>query len=178
MSFRAILALVQGWLNKGWNVHFCRLSWNWVLKVDLGTHLRVSMDTYFYEIWSYFGPCSKFVKPKFKICTSFNFLGIEFWMWIYVPIWEISMETYFYEIWSYFGPHLRLKICILSTFWEFKFQSRFRYPFQRSAWTPIFMIFGAILALVQGWSNHGWKYALFSTFLEFKFWSRFRYPFC
>ena len=114
------------------NMHFCQLSWNWVLRVDLGTHLKdkhgylflwylelfwpsfkdgqtniekmhfwwlsqelnfesgfryvpiweISMDTYFYEIWSYFGPRSRLVKPSLKMCTFVDFLEIEFWMWI------------------------------------------------------------------------------------------------
>ena len=34
---------------------------------------------------------------------------------------------------------------------------------------PIFMRFGALLSLVQGWPNQGWKYALLSTFSELKF---------
>ena len=42
---------------------------------------------------------------------------------------------------------------------------------------PIFMKFGAILALVQGWSNQGLKGALLSTFLELSFESGFKYPF-
>jgi len=36
---------------------------------------------------------------------------------------------------------------------------------------------GAILALVQGWSKQGWKYALLSTFSELSFESGFRYAF-
>ena len=39
MRFGAILALVQGWWAKVENMHFCQLSWNWVFKVDLDTHL-------------------------------------------------------------------------------------------------------------------------------------------
>ena len=44
-------------------------------------------------------------------------------------------------------------------------------------WTPIFMIFGAILALVQGWSNRGRKDAVFFTFSKLSFECGFRYPF-
>ena len=39
------------------------------------------------------------------------------------------------------------------------------------------MRFGAILALIQGWSNQGLKYALLSTFSELSFESAFEYPF-
>ena len=39
MRFSAILALVQGWSNKGWKYALFRISQNCVLKVDLGTHL-------------------------------------------------------------------------------------------------------------------------------------------
>ena len=40
MRFGAILALIQGWSNQGSKDALSQLSWNWVLKVDLGTHLR------------------------------------------------------------------------------------------------------------------------------------------
>ena len=39
------------------------------------------------------------------------------------------------------------------------------------------MRFGAIFALVQGWSNQGRNDALLSTFLELSFECGFRYPF-
>ena len=66
------------------------------------------------------------------------------------------MDTYFYEIWSYFGPFSRvfkprLKRCSFVDFLGFSFESEFSYTFERYAWTPIFMIFGAILAPVEGW---------------------------
>ena len=48
------------------------------------------MDNYFYEIWIYFGPRSRLVKPRLKICTFFKFLKIEFWKWIQLPIWPSS----------------------------------------------------------------------------------------
>ena len=41
----------------------------------------------------------------------------------------------------------------------------------------MFMIFEAILALVQGWSNQGLKDSPFFTFSELKFEGGFRYPF-
>ena len=46
----------------------------------------------------------------------------------------------------------------------------------RDKW-PIFMRFGAILSLVQRYSNQGWKYAPLLNFSELCFESRFRYPF-
>ena len=39
------------------------------------------------------------------------------------------------------------------------------------------MRFGVILAVDQGWSNQGLKYALMWTFSELSFESGFRYPF-
>ena len=39
------------------------------------------------------------------------------------------------------------------------------------------MRFRATLALIQGWSNKAWKYALLLTFLESSFECGFRYPF-
>ena len=81
------------------------------------------------------------------------------------------MDTYFFEIWTYFVPRSRLvkrelalvqdwsnecsKDSLLLTFLELSFSSRFRYPFERSAWETLFMRFGAILALVQALSNQG-----------------------
>ena len=94
------------------NMHFCQLSQNLKFKVDLDTHLRDKNENLYYEIWSYFGPCLRLVKP-------------------------------------------RLKICIFFTFSELSFESGLRYPFERKTWTLFFMRFGAILALVQGWSNKG-----------------------
>ena len=46
------------------------------------------MDTFFYEILSYFGPHSRLLKLKFNICTFVNFLHND--------------------IWSYFGTRSRL----------------------------------------------------------------------
>ena len=43
-----------------------------------------------------------------------------------------------------------LKYANLSTFSKLKFSSRFGYPYERLAWTPIFMRFGATLALDKG----------------------------
>ena len=51
-----------------------------------------------------------------------------------------------------------MHFCLLSRNWNFKLD--LDYQFETSALTPIFMIFGAILALVQGLSNQGWKDAL------------------
>ena len=34
------------------------------------------MDTSFYENWSYFGPSSRFVKPRLKICTFANLFKV------------------------------------------------------------------------------------------------------
>ena len=69
-----------------------------------------------------------------------------------------------------FGTILALvqgwKDTLLSVCWELIFESGFRYPFERYEWAPIFMGVGAILSLIQGWSNQGWKYALMSNLLE------------
>ena len=86
MRFGVILELF--WLSfkvgqtKVENMHFCWLSQNWVLKVDLGTHLRDNHGKPFYEIWSNFGPRSRLVKPWLKISTFVDFLGINFLQWI------------------------------------------------------------------------------------------------
>ena len=82
MTFGAILVLVQAWSKQGWKNALFLLFWNSVLKVDLGTHLRDEHGNYFYEIWSYFGPCSRLVNTRFKICTFVDILRIEFWKWI------------------------------------------------------------------------------------------------
>ena len=52
---------------------------------------------------------------------------------------------------------------------KLRLESGFTYPFEREAWTPIFIKFGAILALFQGWANQGLKYALLSTFSGLKY---------
>ena len=66
------------------NFHFCWLCQNQNFKLDLATHLWDKHGFLFYEIWSYFGPLSKLVKPRLKTCTFFKFLEIEFWKWISV----------------------------------------------------------------------------------------------
>ena len=48
-----------------------------------------------------------------------------------------------------------LKDAVTLIFMESSFKSVFRYPFERQEWTPIFMRFEDILALIQGWSNKG-----------------------
>ena len=40
MIFGDILSLIQGWSNQVWNYELLSTSQNWVLKVDLGTHLK------------------------------------------------------------------------------------------------------------------------------------------
>ena len=45
------------------------------------------------------------------------------------------------------------KYAILSTFLELSFESGFRYPFERYAWTYKSIRFGFILAHVKGWLN-------------------------
>ena len=100
-------------------MHFCRLSRNWVLKVDLGTNLRDKHGHLFFGYLELF-------------CPSFN-------------IGQIKVEN--------------MHFCRLS--WNWNFETWFRYPFERYAWTLICMIFGFISDLVQGWSNQSWKYALF-----------------
>ena len=47
--------------------------WKWIYLPNW----EISIDTYFYDIWSYFFPCSTFVKPRLKICTFLYFVGIE-----------------------------------------------------------------------------------------------------
>ena len=39
---------------------------------------KISMDTYFYDIWRFVGPHLRLVKPRLKICTFVDFLEIEF----------------------------------------------------------------------------------------------------
>ena len=141
------------------------------------------MDTYFCEIWSYFGPHSWLsVQPRLKRCTFVDFLIIEFWKWILVPIWEISMDSYFYEIWSYFFPHLRLvksrlKICTFVDFLRIEFWKWIDVLIWEISMKTLFMRIGVVLALVKGWSIQAWTYALMSTISELNFKSGIRYPF-
>ena len=79
------------------------------------------MDTYLYEILIFFGPRSRLVKPRLKICAFVDFLGIEILKHILDTHLRYSLDTYF-------------------------------------------MIFGAILALIQGCENQGWKDAFFLFF--------------
>ena len=58
-------------------VTFFSISQNSNFKVDLDTHFKGRHDTYFYEIWSYFGPHSRMVKQSSKKCTFLDFLEIE-----------------------------------------------------------------------------------------------------
>ena len=108
------------------NMHFCWLSWNFVLKVDLGTHLRDKIWHLFLWDLDLFWPSYKVGQTKVENMHFFEFLGIEFWNLIWLPISEISIETYFYEIQIYFGPPSRLikprlKICTFVDFPKFKF---------------------------------------------------------
>ena len=59
-----------------------------------------------------------------------------------------------------------MHFCQLSQNWNLKVDLDTHL---RDACTPTFMRFGAILALVQGWSNQGWKYALLLTFFQLGF---------
>ena len=78
----SILALVQGWLAKVENMHFGRLSRNWVLKVDLGTHLRDKNWSLFLLDLELFWPSFRIGQTKVENMEFFNFLRIEFWKWI------------------------------------------------------------------------------------------------
>ena len=50
---------------------------------------------------------------------------------------------------------LTLKDALLFTFLELSFESGFRNPFKRYAWTPIFIRFGTIFSVIQGWAKQG-----------------------
>ena len=117
------------------NMHFCQLSQNWVLKLDLGTHLR---DNHGHLVlWDLEIFC-----PSFKVGQTKNentcFYRLS-WNWV------LKLDL---------GTHLRYKHGKL-----------------------IFMRIGAILALIQGWSNEGWKDVFLSNLSEFSFESGFRHPF-
>ena len=136
MRFGANLALIQDWLNKKvQKMHFCRLTRNWVLEFDLGTHLRDKHGHLF--LWDL-----ALCWPSFKVgqtkVENMHFYRLS-WNWV------LKVDL---------GTHLRDKHAHL-----------------------FFMIFGATLALVQGWWKKVWKNALLSTFLELSFESGFRYPF-
>ena len=71
----------KGGQTKVENMRFCRHFHNWVLKVDLATLLRDKHGHLF--VWDLdFGPHSRLVKQRLKICTFVDFLRIEFWKWI------------------------------------------------------------------------------------------------
>ena len=136
MTFGAILVLVQGWWNQCWKNALLSISKNWVLKVDLGTHLRDKHGHLFLWDLELFWPSFKVGQTRVE---KIHFSRLS-WNWVlivdWVPIWEMSMDTYFYEIWRNFGPNSRLvkprlKICTLSNFMELSFESWFRYPFAR-----------------------------------------------
>ena len=94
MRFGAIFTLVQGWSKQGWK--YTLLSTFGQIKVK--NIWEISIDTYLFELWIYYGPRLMLVKPRFRIWTFVDLLGIEFWKRISVPIWDISMDTYLYEI--------------------------------------------------------------------------------
>ena len=63
-------------------MHFYRLSWSWVLKVDLDTHLRYKHGKLFLWDLELFWPSFKLGQTKVEKMHFFDFLGIEFWKWI------------------------------------------------------------------------------------------------
>ena len=93
------------------------------------------------------------------------------------------MHVDFLGILSYFTPQLNMvkqrpkKLEFSSPFLELKFESRFRYPFERYACTPIFLEFHVILVVNQGCQNKGLRDALVFNFSKLKFEIEFRYPF-
>ena len=136
-------------------MHFCRLSQNWVLKVDIGTHLRDNHRHLF--LWDL-----ELFWPSFKV-ESMHFCWLSHNLVLTIDLGTHLRDKHGHLFLWYlelFCPSLkvgdtRIKICTFSTFSELTFQSGFRYTFEKYPWTPIFMRFIAILACVQGWSNQG-----------------------
>ena len=147
LSFKVVQTKVE-------NMHFCRLSQNWVLKADLGNHLRDNHGHLF--LWDYelFWPSVKVGKTNVE---NINFCWLS-QNWVlkadlgthlrdkhgHIFLWDLEV----------FWPSSRLsnqgwKYSLLWTSPKLSFESGFRYPFERYALTPIFMSFGAILALSQ-----------------------------
>ena len=137
MRFGVILVLIRGWSNRGWNMHICRLSWNWVLKVDLGTHLRDKHRHLFLWDLELFFPSFKVGQSKVEnmhFCQLFfnwNFnldLDSKF-RDKHGHLFLRDLELFFSLVqgWSNQGWKYALSL----TFSELKFESGFSYPFER-----------------------------------------------
>ena len=163
-------------------MHFCRISQNWFLKVDLATLFRDKHGHLFLWYLDLFYPSFNVGQTKIE---NMHFCRLS-QNWKY----KVDLDTHFRDkhgdlfLWDLELFCLSFKVgqtivenmhfCRLSRNRVLKV---YLGTHLRDKHVTLFMRFGAILALVQGWSNKGWKYALFSTFSELSFKSGFRYPF-
>ena len=145
------------------NMHFFLLSWNWVLKVDLGTHLRDKHAHLFLEIWSYFGPCWRLVKPRLKLCTLVEFLKILWDLKLFWPSFKVVQTKV-----------EKVDVCWLSQNWALKVDlgNHLRdkhghlFLWDLELFWPSFKVGQTKIENMH-----------FSTFSELIFVSGFRYPF-
>ena len=168
MRFWAIFSPVKVGQTKVENMHFCRLSWNWVFKVDLGTHFRHLLLWELKLFWPFF----KVGKTKVEnmhfceISRNWNFKvdldthlrdkhgHLFLWylelFWILFKVGQAKVEN--------------MHFCRLSWNWVLKVDLDTHLGDKQGL--PILIRFGVILALVQGWLNQSWIYALLSTLSE------------
>ena len=85
------------------------------------------MDTYFSEIWFYFGPRSRLVKPRLKICTLAKFLRIKFKVELDTHLRDNHGHLFLWDL-DLFGSLFKLSqtkvqniyFCLLSQNWVLK----------------------------------------------------------
>ena len=163
-------------------MHFCQLSQNWNLKVELGTHLRENHGHLFLWYLELFWHSFKVVKTKVE---NMNFCRLS-----QNRVLKADLGTHFKDkhghlfLWDLepFWPSFKvgqtkvenMNFCQLSRNWNLTLDLGTLLRDKRG---NLFCEIWSYLARVQGWSNQGWKYPLLSTFSGLKFESWFKYPF-
>ena len=137
-------------------MQFCRLSQNRVLKVDFCTHFRDKNGHLFLWVLELFWPSLKVGQTKVEnmhICQLFQNWVLKVDLGTHLRdnhghLFLSDLELFFPSF--KFGQTKveNMHFCWLSRNWVL---SWFRYQFEIYAWTPIFIIFGVILALIQVW---------------------------
>ena len=142
-------------------MHFCRHFRNWVLKVDLGRHLR---DKH----WHLFLWEVDLIFPSFNVGKHGHIWDLDTHLRAkhgHIFLWDLEL---FWPSFKISQTNIeKIHFCWLSRNWVLKVDLGTHL---RDNNGHLFLwYFGAILALVQSWSNQGWKYALLSTLSELKF---------
>ena len=135
------------------------------------------MDTYFYDIWSYFGPRSKLVNPKLKICTfcwlSWN---INFKVDLDTHLTDKHGHLFLWYLELFWPPFIigktkvkNMHFCQLSQNWNFKVDLEIDLRDKHGhLFYDIWSYFGPCLRLV----NPSLKTCTFVDFLIIEFWKQ------